>query len=342
MPDKNLIIINNEKIFKENNNFYCDNLDLKILPEGLNDYYQVEYIVRSSNKKGSQKINLKNVKVASSIFKFIYFIFKTIKISKANYLIVSITPYTFLAFLILFLFRKKKVFLYLFSKGHEEYRYILGSGFVWIYHIMYLIVTYNSKVIVNHERLFDKKKSYLINSSRLNEQWAKNYENPPLDKARFLYIGRMNPEKGIVQFIEMLNEIKFNFEFSIVGDNKNQKNSKENIKYLGYISDEEVLINTYDKHNIMVLPSFTEASPYVVDESLVRKRPVIIFEDIAYIVRGKIGVFIAKRNVESFSETVKYIMDNYLEIQKKMEKNELPTRGSMIKQISEIINLRDS
>ena len=64
----------------------------------------------------------------------------------------------------------------------------------------------------------------------------------------------------------------------------------------------------------MILPSFTEASPYVVDESLVRKRPVIIFEDIAYIVRGKIGVFVTKRNIESFSETVKYIMENYLEI----------------------------
>ena len=161
MSDKNLIIINNEKIFKENNNFYCDNLDLKILPEGLNDYYQVEYIVRSSNKKGSQKINIKNVKIASSIFKFIYFVFKTIRIPKSNYLIVSITPYTFLAFLILFLFRKKNVFLYLFSKGHEEYRYILGRGFVWIYHIMYLMVTSNSKVIVNHERLFDKKNHIL-------------------------------------------------------------------------------------------------------------------------------------------------------------------------------------
>ena len=342
MSDKNLIIINNEKIFKENNNFYCDNLDLKILPEGLSDYYQVEYIVRSSNKKGSQKINIKNVKIASSIFKFIYFVFKTIRIPKSNYLIVSITPYTFLAFLILFLFRKKNVFLYLFSKGHEEYRYILGRGFVWIYHIMYLMVTSNSKVIVNHERLFDKKKSYLINSSRLNEKWQKNYKNASLDKVRFLYIGRMNPEKGIFHFIEMLNKIKFNFEFSIVGDNEKQKNQKENINYLGYISDEDVLINTYDSHNIMVLPSFTEASPYVVDESLIRKRPVIIFEDIAYIVRGKIGVFVTKRNIESFSETVKYIMENYLEIQKKMEKNDLPTKGSMIKQISEIINRRDS
>ena len=339
MTDKDLIIINNEKIFKENSNFYCDNLDLKILPEGLNNYYKVQYIVRNSNKKGDQQINLKNVKVASNLFKFIYFIFKTIKIPKANYLIISITPYTFLAFLILFMFRKKKVFLYLFSKGHEEYRYILGKYFVCIYHIMYLIVTSNAKVLDNHERLFDEKKSYLINSSRLNDKWQKNYMEPTLDKVKFLYIGRMNPEKGIFQFIEMLKKIKFNFEFSIVGDNKNKKNSEKNIKYLGYIANEELLIKIYDNHNIMILPSFTEASPYVVDESLVRKRPVIIFKDIAYIVRGKVGVFVAKRNVESFSQTVKYIMDNYLEIQKKMEKNDLPTKEGMIKQISEIINL---
>ena len=204
---------------------------------------------------------------------------------------------------------------------------------------MYLIVTSNAKVLVNHERLFDEKKSYLINSSRLNDKWQKNYMEPTLDKVKFLYIGRMNPEKGIFQFIEMLKKIKFNFEFSIVGDNKNKKNSEKNIKYLGYVANEELLIKIYDNHNIMVLPSFTEASPYVVDESLVRKRPVIIFEDIAYIVRGKIGVFVAKRNVESFSKTVKYIMDNYLEIQKKMEKNDLPTKEGMIKQISEIINL---
>ena len=60
---KDLIIINNEKIFTENDNFYCDNLDLKILPEELNNYHQVQYIVRSSNKTKDQKINLKNIKI---------------------------------------------------------------------------------------------------------------------------------------------------------------------------------------------------------------------------------------------------------------------------------------
>ena len=43
---------------------------------------------------------------------------------------------------------------------------------------------------------------------------------------------------------------------------------------------------------MMILPSFTEATPYVVDEALARKRPVIIFEDISYIVRDKKGIFV--------------------------------------------------
>ena len=340
MRYKNLIIINNEKIFKENNSFYCDNLDLKILPEGLNEYHEVQYIVRSSNKKGGQKINLKNIKVASNILKFIYYVFKTFKIPDVNYLLVCITPYTFLSFLILFLFRKR-VFVYLFSSGHDEYKHILGSWSVWIYHIMYTIVTSNSRVIVCHERLY-KKKSHLVYISSLNDEWLEDQKSAPLDKVRFLYVGRMNPEKGIFEFLKTFNEIKFDAELSIVGNSENKKILNTNIKLLGYIADPKSLINIYDKHNIMVLPSFTEGTPYTVDESLSRKRPVIIFEDIAYIVRDKKGIFVSKRDIDSFSKTTKYIMDNYLEIQKKMEKNVLPTKKSMIKQISDIIKLQNS
>ena len=107
---KDLVIINNEEIFKENETFYCNNLDLKILPEGLNKYHDVQYIVRSSNKKGGQKINLENIKASSNIIKFIYFVLKTFKTPNVSYLLVCITPYTFLSFLILFLFRKMSWF----------------------------------------------------------------------------------------------------------------------------------------------------------------------------------------------------------------------------------------
>jgi len=338
---KNLIIINNEKVFEENKNFYCDNLDLKILPEELNNYYKVQYIVRSSVKKKDQKINLDNVKPSSNIIKFIYFVYKTFKVPNASYLLISITPFTFFSFLLLFLFRKK-IFIYLFSSGHEEYKHILGGWAVWIYHFMYKLVTRHSKVIVCHERLYDKKKSQLVYISRLNDEWLANQKEVLLDKIRLLYVGRMSPEKGIFNFIKMFQKMELGAEFSIVGNTQNENIPNNNIKFFGYVADPKSLINIYDKHNITVLPSYTEATPYVVDESLARKRPVIIFEDIEYIIRNKKGIFVSKRDINSFIEKTKYIMKNYEEIQKNMEKNVLPTKKSMIKQISDIIKTENS
>ena len=341
MPNQNLVIINNEKIFKESGSFYCSNLDLKVLPEELNSYYKVEYIVRNSKKKGTQEIKLKNIKTTSNFLKLFYLIIKTFKNKDTKYLLISITPYTFIAFLILFLFRKK-IFIYLFSSGHEEYRHILGSFFVWIYHVMYVITTSFSEVIVCHKRLFNKEKSHVVYISRLDDQWQVNHKNAPLSKIKYLYVGRMSAEKGIFEFLKMFDKLKIDAELSIVGDSEKYNFANKNIKLLGYIANPQLLINIYDNHNIMVLPSFTEATPYVVDESLSRKRPVIIFEDIDYIVRDKIGIFVCKRDIDSFSKTTNYIMSNYLEIQKNMEKNTLPTKKSMIKQISDIINLQNS
>ena len=225
------------------------------------------------------------------------------------------------------------------SSGHDEFKYILGSWSVWIYHVMYKIVTTNSKVIICHDRLMDKKKDcHLIHPSRLDDEWFKNHKKVLLDQIKFLYVGRMSVEKGIYDFLKMFDEIKLNAELSIVGDENNSKISNKNVKFLGYISAQQSLINVYDNHHIMILPSFTEAHPYVVDESLARKRPVIIFEDIAYIVKDKKGIFVSKRDTNSFLETVKYVTQNYHEIQEKIEKNNLPTKKDMLQEISNIVS----
>ena len=331
-----LVVINNEKVSKDNNEFYCGNYNLKILPEGLNNYHKVEYIARESSKKGKHKINLQNIKIASNIIKFIYFVFATFKVKSSKYLIISITPYTFISFLFLFLFRKK-VFLYLISSGHEEWKFILGSWSVWIYHVMYSIMTSNSTVIVLHDRLCRKKNCHVITSSTLDEKWLKNYKEVKLDKIRFLYVGRANPEKGIYEFLKMFGKIKLDAEFSVVGNIKNLKTSNKNIKLVGYISDKQSLINIYDSHNILILPSFTEGQPHVVDESLARRRPVIVFEDIAHIVKERKGIFVSKRTIDSFCETTKHVMQNYNKIQKSIEENKFPLKEDMLKQISDII-----
>ena len=114
------------------------------------------------------------------------------------------------------------MFIYLFSRGHDEYKLILGRWSVWIYHVMYKIVTSNSNVIVNHERLFDKKKSHLISVSRLDESWFENHKNVLLDKIRFLYVGRMSQEKGIFYFLKMFTQIKIDAELQIVSNLKDK------------------------------------------------------------------------------------------------------------------------
>jgi len=172
-------------------------------------------------------------------------------------------------------------------------------------------------------------------------------KEPKLDKVKFLYVARINPEKGIYEFLEMFRKINLDADISIIGKTKNFKllkkfknliENNENIKFPGYISNRQLLIETYDNHNILVLPSYTEGQPYVVDESLARRRPVLIFEDIAEIIKGREGIFVSKRNIDSFTETTNFIMQNYNKIQRDIEKNKFPLEKDMFKQIASIIN----
>ena len=219
----------------------------------------------------------------------------------------------------------------------SEAKYILGKNFKWIYGLMFKIVTKFSIVIVCHRRLFDPKKSHEITPSRLNNNWIKNCNLPNLDKPRLLYVGRINPEKGIDNFIKLFNKMNTDSELFIAGSAEKFKNTDHKIKSLGYISSEQELIRTYDHCNITILPSYTEAHPYVLEESLSRKRPIIIFEDIAYVKKNKKGVYIIKRDSYEIKEQIEWILRNYQSIQKEMDQNDLPTMQKMVKQFSNIL-----
>ena len=95
----NLIVLNNEKISEKNGKFYCRNFNFKILPEGLNKFFNVQYIARKSKTNEHHELNLKDVKIASNIIQFLYYVISTFKNKNTKYYIITITPYTFLAFL---------------------------------------------------------------------------------------------------------------------------------------------------------------------------------------------------------------------------------------------------
>ena len=336
MSINNLAIVENEKIFQEKNKFYCDNIDAKSIPEGINNFRKIYLIARKSKVKRVQQINLSQVKIGSNIFLFLNLILKTFSEKNINYLLISINPYTFLSALILLLF-KKKVFIYLRSSGYEEYKAKYGLFGKLIYHIMYLLVTPWSNLIVCHERLTKKKDYHLVFPSQLGNKWFENLKQVTLDKVRLLYVGRMRVEKGIFDFLKMFNKLSMNAELSIVSDVKNLKNMNKKINLLGFGYDEKSLIEIYDSHNIMVLPSYTEGHPQVVLESLSRKRPVIVFDDIKHIIGTKKGIFISKRNIISLNETIEFIMKNYTKIQENMKENKLPTKEEFILQMNSIL-----
>ena len=82
---KYLFIISNESIFNYQGKFFCDNIDMKSTPEGLNNKFEVNIIARKSNKIRSHKINLKNVKIYGNIISFLFAVFRSIKNENSKY-----------------------------------------------------------------------------------------------------------------------------------------------------------------------------------------------------------------------------------------------------------------
>ena len=340
--NKDLVIINNEKISKEKTNFYCDNIDVKSIPEDLDKKFSVTLIARNSKDQRMRQINIEKIRTASNIFTFLFSILKTFKKKEAIYLIISITPYTFFSYILLFIFRKK-IYVYLRSNGYEEYKAILGFIGPVIYHLMFKLVTFKSKVISCQERLFTKRKSHIVFPSELNYSWLENVKKPKTDKPRLLYVGRLKVEKGVFSLLEIFSKATIDAQLSIVGrieKNLFKKNLTENknIVFLGHGFESPKLIDIYDESNIFILPSFTEAHPKVIDESLARGRPVIIFEEIEHIIQNRNGIFVSKRDVKSFVEKINFVMENYSNIQESMKKNMLPTKKEFISQMSNILN----
>jgi glycosyltransferase involved in cell wall biosynthesis len=123
-----------------------------------------------------------------------------------------------------------------------------------------------------------------------------------------------------------------------LGNGDSIKITDSRIKIINFIQNEKHLINIYDSTNILILPSFTEAHPKVVDESLSRMRPVIIFNDIKYVIQDRRGVFSINRNHKELIKTINYLKNNNQLIFNQLKKNKLPQRNDFLKSFHKIIS----
>ena len=291
----------------------------------------------AQKKKRSHEIKLKNIKIFTSIFYFIIEIIKTIKKKNSKYLIISITPFTFLACVFLKLLKKNPV-VYLRSDGYDEYKLILGFIGPIIYHIMFLIASNISTLISCRKYILRGKKGNLIHPSQIDSNWRANPKFLNFNKTKLLYVGRIRKEKGIFSLLSLIKNLS-NVSLTIVGLERNSKNSinEKNIEVKEIENTKKNLIKYYDDHNIFVLPSFTEGYPMVILESLARLRPVIVFEEIKHVAGKRKGIFISKRNTAALLKVINYIKKNSKKIQNDIKKNKLPDKKDFINRLSNII-----
>jgi glycosyltransferase involved in cell wall biosynthesis len=335
---KKLFIISNESVSLQDGKFYCDNIDLKSTPEGLNKKYEVNLFTRKSNKKRSHEIKIKKIKIFNNFVSYISSVIKASKEENCKYLIISISPYTFIISLFL-KFLGKKPIIYLRSDGYGEYRAILGKVGPIVYHFMFLIVTSVSNLISCREYILKGKKGKIVNPSQLDSIWLKKPKNLEIKNFKLLYVGRIRVEKGIY-FLANLIKNKRDISLTLVGAEKESSHNinQSNIKILPNQSNKSKLIKCYDDHNIFILPSFTEGHPMVLFEALARRRPVIIFDEIKHVIGDKKGIFVSKRNFINFFGTLNNIKKNYKRIQKDMKKNKLPTNKEFIEKFVKSID----
>tara|TARA_B100000963_G_scaffold218526_1_gene190549 strand:+ start:861 stop:1883 length:1023 start_codon:yes stop_codon:yes gene_type:complete len=335
---KKLFIFSNESILSNDGKFYCNNIDLKTTPEGLNKKFEVFLIGRKSSKKKSHEIKIKNIKVFTNIFSYISSVIDSAKQENVKYLIISISPYTFLVSIFLRIFGKKPI-VYLRSDGYGEYRAILGKIGPMIYHLMFSVTCSISNLISCRNYILKGKKGKTISPSQLDSTWLRQPKNTEIRNFKLLYVGRYKVEKGIFSLLDLIKNKK-NIFLTIVGAEKEDSyNSKQsNVKIYQTQNNKFKLIRYYDEHNIFVLPSFTEGHPMVLLEALARRRPVIIFDDIQHVIGNKKGIFVSKRNFVNFLGTLNNIKKNYKKIQKEMKKNKLPTNKEFVEKFVKLIN----
>ena len=326
-----LYLVTNDKIWLSKKN-YTSNNDLDNIISSLSNDYSIQLLNRTSRTK--LNFLIKN--------KFNLCKLKNISEKKINLLIVSITPYNFFILLNLFFLKKTefKGYVYLRSDGFLEYKYRYGIIGYYFYNLMFSFISKKLKILSCSKNFTKVKVKTIIHPSELNLEWFKKNRNKDQFKTDFLYIGRFKKDKGAIYLVNLFKKFFKHYKLTIVGTDKKLIKTRyynKNIKYIGSISDTQKLINIYDSAKLFILPSYIEGFPKVISESLARMRPIIIFEDIKYVVNDREGIFVCKRDAESLQKKINHILKNYSSIQKKIKKSFFYTKDNFKKELLDCI-----
>lgn len=330
---KNLLIISNDKVFFSKSKVSTKHNDTINILEATQAKFDIFLLSRSS--KSIDNFSLKKKRIFKFNLKSFFFLRK----KKFKILIVSITPRNIFFYLLLnLLIKDLKGFVYLRSDGYKEYESRLGKLGRLIFFLMTKCIKKKLKIISVNKNIKSPKIDYIIYPSELDKSWFKKKKSIKINFPKLLYLGRFKKDKGVFSLIELFKDMKYKFRLTIAGDKNHPLIKLKNIKFIKELSDKKKIISLYDNHDIFILPSFTEGSPKVILESLARKKPIIIFNEIRHVKKNFKGIFMIERNTNNLKNIIIHIVKNYSKIQNDMAKNTLITKKNFQNKFVEILN----
>ena len=104
----------------------------------------------------------------------------------------------------------------------------------------------------------------------IEESWLNNNICAPLDKRKFIFVGRYDKIKGIDELCQAIRQLEnYNFEFHFVGHiPENNKIKSEKVFYHGSTSDAEKLKEIMRICDVLICPSYSEGMPNVILEAM--------------------------------------------------------------------------
>ncbi len=144
------------------------------------------------------------------------------------------------------------------------------------------------------------------------------------DIIRFLFVGRLNREKGVVELLKATNYLVKNgvrnFRLTIAGDGNILQELKDYIKnegldqfveFTGFIEG-DILEKVYSGSDCLVFPTYSEGFPYVYIEAMRAGLPVITTKAGALgrlIKEGVNGFFVESRNVSDLAGKMRFFIE---------------------------------
>ena len=170
------------------------------------------------------------------------------------------------------------------------------------------------------------KKSHIIPNG-IDEFWFENkpeVENRIEDPIKLIYAGRIDRNKNIPttqKAMELLRERGYRLSLTVVGRVADQK-IYEKIKQDSYTEclpphPKETLLGLYRRHNLFVMPSFTESFGLVYAEAMSQGLPVIYSQGQGFdnqFPEGFVGYRVDAHNAEALADAIERVVQNFSNI----------------------------